>query len=67
MNRYEQHVRGIANSTVFRRILQPVATLTALAAALCAWNAALPARALSLSLVPHTLLGAVLSLLLVFR
>jgi predicted membrane chloride channel (bestrophin family) len=55
-------------STVFRRVLKPCLVMSGIAAALCCYNAAAPAHlTASVSLIPHTLLGAALSLLLVFR
>lgn len=69
-DRYWVHFLGIVSSTVFRRISGACAAFTGLAALICFYNmrAAIsgwvPA---AISALPHSLLGAALSLLLVFR
>ncbi|MEW5308962.1 MAG: hypothetical protein WDW38_000880 [Sanguina aurantia] len=69
-DRYWVHFLGIVSSTVFRRISGACAAFTGLAALVCFYNmrAAIsgwvPA---AISALPHSLLGAALSLLLVFR
>jgi predicted membrane chloride channel (bestrophin family) len=68
-SRYLVHLLRIPTSTVFRRVLIPCCALTAVAAAICAYNTLAPAHLarLAMSTVPHTLLGAAISLQLVFR
>ena len=68
-NRYATNLKNILNSTVLRRILQPMIGLVLLSILITAYNISTPPHWIKLasSLVPHTLLGAALSLLLVFR
>lgn len=69
IRRYLTNVASIYESTVFRRIHKPCAVITALAAALVAYNLWAPAAWVRLVLAPtaHTLLGSAISLVLVFR
>ena len=68
-SRYATNLINILNSTVLRRILQPMMGLVLLSVGVTAYNVLAPSNWVKLasSLVPHTLLGAALSLLLVFR
>jgi ion channel-forming bestrophin family protein len=68
-SRYLVHLLRIPTSTVFRRVLMPCCVLTAVAIAVCTYNAQAPAHwaRLAISTVPHMLLGAAISLQLVFR
>jgi len=69
IRRYFTNLISIRNSTVFRRIFKPCVVLTALAAALSIWNGMRPPHLpqLALASTAHNLLGAAISLLLVFR
>lgn len=69
IRRYFTNVLTMGKSTVFRRIQKPCFVLTALASALCLWNGFAPQHLPRLALAPtaHNLLGAAISLLLVFR
>jgi hypothetical protein len=57
------------HSTVLRRIFKPIGFFTGIALAIASINTWAPASVprITMSMVPHTLLGAALSLLLVFR
>ena len=67
--RYFIHLLRVPISTVFRQVLMPCCVLTAVAAAICAFNTFAPAHwaRLAMSTVPHMLLGGAISLQLVFR
>ncbi|KAL6758612.1 UPF0187-domain-containing protein [Haematococcus lacustris] len=67
--RYLLYMTRMVHSTVLRRIFRPCAAAAGIAALVGLINTLLPASwpRLGMSLVPHTLLGAALSLLLVFR
>lgn len=69
VSRYWSHVWTVLNSNILKRLFQPLTWLTALTVAVCCYNQYTPSgwTKLVLSLTPHTLLGACLSLLLVFR
>jgi len=67
--RYWLYMSRMLHSTVLRRIFKPVMVFCSIAAVVGAVNSWAPAHLprITMSLVPHTLLGAALSLLLVFR
>eukprot|EP00195_Chlamydomonas_chlamydogama_P001606 CAMPEP_0202924918 /NCGR_PEP_ID=MMETSP1392-20130828/79227_1 /ASSEMBLY_ACC=CAM_ASM_000868 /TAXON_ID=225041 /ORGANISM="Chlamydomonas chlamydogama, Strain SAG 11-48b" /LENGTH=475 /DNA_ID=CAMNT_0049618675 /DNA_START=90 /DNA_END=1517 /DNA_ORIENTATION=+ len=68
--RYFTNLRTILASTVLRRIMKPIKWLTGIALFTCAYNTAAQSMSwvqLGITTLPHTLLGAALSLLLVFR
>ena len=67
ISRYIRHLQTLFTSMVFVRTLEPIACVTGVALALTVWNVWLPQYTLSISPIPHTLLGTVLGLLLVFR
>lgn len=69
IRRYFTNVLTVGKSTVFRRIRKPCFVLTAFASVLCLWNGLAPSHLPRLALAPtaHNLLGAAISLLLVFR
>ena len=67
ISRYIRHLQTLFTSMVFVRTLEPIVCVTVVAMALTFWNVHWPQYALSISPIPHTLLGTVLGLLLVFR
>eukprot|EP01026_Neomeris_dumetosa_P040747 TRINITY_DN3371_c1_g1_i1.p1 TRINITY_DN3371_c1_g1~~TRINITY_DN3371_c1_g1_i1.p1 ORF type:complete len:494 (+),score=-5.03 TRINITY_DN3371_c1_g1_i1:186-1484(+) len=73
VNRYFEHIFSVRQSTVLRRVLKPCIILTFVAAAVFAFNYAMlhifnfPRLVLQINPLVHQLLGAVLSLQLVFK
>lgn len=67
--RYWLYMSRMLHSTVLRRIFRMCTFTAAVSACVCAINTLMPHHwpRLAMSMVPHTLLGAALSLLLVFR
>jgi len=69
VRRYFANLVTIRTSTVFRRIYKPFMVLSLVATALTVWNGLAPSNLprLQLAATAHNLLGAAISLLLVFR
>lgn len=65
-NRYWRHMLGLFDSAVFERALFPCAFVTAIAAAFTAYDEFV-ADAPTMPMLPFSLIGSTLSLLLVFR